>query len=91
MGKIDEPQDMSLKFGGRVVEIRIFLNTDQDLVKLLRRVSHHAKGPDRHALIAMMNEYSGEDGRAIWAAIQEQAVEIAADPRATTMSTEEPH
>lgn len=77
-----EPQDMECKYGGRVVELRIFLNTDQKLEDLIRRVSHHAKGPKRDAILMMVNDYSGDDGKQVWAALQGVAVDALKDPRA---------
>lgn len=77
-----DPQDMSLKYDGRVVKVEIYLNTDQEVEKLLKNLKRAARGPRLDAMVAMISQYSGEDGEKVWKILQEATVKANANPNA---------
>jgi hypothetical protein len=66
--------DMEPRFGGRVVRVDVFINTDRDAEEILRKIRHVARGPRADAILMTCAVY--EDGAA-WAAVQEMAREAA--------------
>lgn len=74
--------DMSCKYGGRVVKVELYINTDEELNAILARVVEAAKGPKQAATFAGFTLLTDVDGRGAWALIQNASKAIAADPRA---------
>jgi hypothetical protein len=78
-----EIQDMSLKYGGKVLVIHIVLNTDQDHYHLAKSLRRAARGPHLDALLMWIEGYDGEAGREAWTLMQTTTTKIAADSRST--------
>lgn len=69
-----------------VVAIRLVINTDSDPWKLSENVKRAARGPRLDAVLCLVVQYIGEDGRKVWGLIQETARKAAVDPRAKPFS-----
>lgn len=75
------PQDMTLKYDGRVLRFEVFVNTAEDASEVLMRIQKAARGQGRAAVLAMASIYTGDDGANVWKALQSMAVEAAANPK----------
>lgn len=82
MAKI-ESQDMGARYGGRYLVIQIFVNTDEDGNKVMRRVTSAARGIKRNAAMGTLEIHgAGEQALANWAEIAKLSADAAADPGA---------
>ncbi len=50
-------------FGGRTIEVRVFVNTDEGIETVADRVTDAAKGPHRRQIIATAGEVPVEDAK----------------------------
>ncbi len=66
--------DMAPRFGGRMVRVEVFINTDRDAEEIARRIHRVAQGSRVDAVLMTYSVY--EDGAA-WAAVQAVAREAA--------------
>jgi hypothetical protein len=69
-----------------VVAMRLVVNTDSDPWKLSENIKRAARGPRLDAVLCLVVQYVGEDGRKVWDLIQETARKAAVDPRAKPFS-----
>jgi RNA 3'-terminal phosphate cyclase len=74
-------QDFTMK-RSKVVEVRVFVNTDESAQAVAARMVKAARGKLQNASIAMANEYTGDEAKGVWAALTSAASEANADPRA---------
>lgn len=82
------PQDMSCKYGGRVVRLDVFVNTNEDINDLISRVSKAARGQFRNAVLIGGSLHDGDEGAEIWSTIQRMSTNIAADARSVEVDDE---
>ena len=75
-------QDMSAKYDGRVLQFNVFVNSDEDPMIVLARIQKAARGPEQNAVMATAGEYTGDQGRQIWATLQKVAAAAAGSPKA---------
>lgn len=87
MSKV-EPQDFGLRYGGRVLALHIYINTDQDFNKMAKRVQRVARGLRNDAIVCWVEGYEGENGRVAWEAMQEVVVRMAANPNSQPVDLE---
>jgi hypothetical protein len=80
-----EVQDLSLRYGGRVVCVTLYVNTDADALAIGAKMTRIARGTRRDAALSTVAVYKGEKGEAVWKTIQEVATEVSADPRAESV------
>jgi hypothetical protein len=64
-----------VRYGGRTVQVTVYVNTDEDENDVLIRVQEAAKGPSRRMVLAALAMLDEEQARRFW----EHAVEAAAD------------
>ncbi len=81
-------QDMSLKYGGRVLVVTAVVNTETDPYDIQKRVNRALRGDRLDAVVVKIEGYSGEAGVVAWKAAQAVSTKIAAHPKA--QSTDEP-
>lgn len=84
----DKVQDMQCRYGGRVMHVQVFVNTDEDHNEVLRRIVAAGRGRHRAALLSQLSLYDGDSGRKIWKALQGVSSEMAADPKSRDCSIE---
>lgn len=73
-------QDMSLKYGGRVLRIEIFLNTNQEAIDIIRRIKDKARGKNLDAAVVIVREYKGEQAKELWETLVDASVEATTKP-----------
>lgn len=83
-----EIQDMSLRYGGRVIRIEVYVNTDADVNKIASKIARSARGLRQDAVVVTVSVHDGEQGKALWESLQELAKEVAADPRSVEVDGE---
>jgi hypothetical protein len=69
-----------------VLAIRMIVNTDSDPWKLSENIKRAARGPRLDAVLCLVVQYAGEDGRKVWDLIQTTVQQAAADPRGKPFS-----
>ena len=80
MAKIDL-QDMGARYGGRYLVIQIYVNTDEDGSKVMRRVTSAARGIKMNAAMATLSVHqAGAQAMADWADIAKISADVAANP-----------
>lgn len=82
---MDKPQDLELKYNGRVLVVTLVINTEQDAEKMMKNIFRIARGPRLDAVLVQIEGYSGENGKDIWDQVQKEAVEIIANPNSKTI------
>lgn len=81
MAKIEQ-QDFTPRFNGRVVMLKVFVNTDEDHGKVAQRVTRSARGPGNNACVVMGTVIDGEDGLTTWKALADAAAQSHVHPGA---------
>lgn len=74
--------DMTCKYDGRVLKLDVYVNSNEDLNEVVARVSKAARGQVRNAVLTMASEYTGEDGKQLWAALQKVSADMGKNPKA---------
>lgn len=78
----DQVHDYSTKYGGRVLIIECYINTDEDAEVVAKRVRRACRGPKLAASVVGVKLFEGTDGQAIWREISRFAADAHANPRA---------
>jgi hypothetical protein len=55
-----------IRFNGRTVEARVFVNTDEPAEVVIARIQQAAKGPDKRMAVATGGVLDDEQGKAVW-------------------------
>jgi hypothetical protein len=79
--------DMTLKYGGRVLVVTAIVNTETPPYDIQKRVNRALRGDRLDAVIVKIEGYSGEAGAVAWKAAQMVATKVAAHPK--TQSTDD--
>lgn len=66
-----------VRFGGRTVEVRVFVNTDEDEAVVGARVQAAAKGPQLRMAAALVSVLEAEQASAVWDTLVPQAISAA--------------
>jgi hypothetical protein len=82
----DEAERWLASSTGDVAAFRLVVNTDFDPWKLSENIKRAARGPRLDAVLCLVVQYVGEDGKKVWDLIQGTVQEAAADPRAKPFS-----
>lgn len=80
-----EVQDMALRYGGRVVRIEVYVNTDADVSAIASKITRTARGIRQDAALAMVSVHDGARGEKLWSEVQDLTKQVAADPAAETV------
>jgi len=65
-----EKQDMTMKYGGRVVKVELYVNSEEEHYHLLKRIKRAARGERMNAALILLSVYEGEEGQKVWKVIQ---------------------
>ena len=63
-----------LKYEGRTLEVKLYLNTDETAHEVLYRLQKAAKDPKGVMIAAMVAEITGEDAQRLWKVIWDAMV-----------------
>lgn len=85
MGK-PEQHDFAPRYGGRIVSIELYANTDEDVNKLAKRVQKAARGVKLAAVVCMAKVYTGADALEVWNKLAEMSATAHAHPNAKPFS-----
>ncbi len=85
-GQRDEAEKWLNASTDEVVAIRLVVNTDFDPWKISENIKRAARGPRLDAVLCLVVQYVGEDGRKVWDLIQTTVQKASADPRAKPFS-----
>ena len=90
MPKLDQV-DLEPRYGGRFVEIRLFVNTEEDHMDLARRLLVTARGEKKNAATVLVGLHeAGEQSTRDWNHLAELSAAVHASPNASTISLD-PH
>jgi len=68
-----------VRYGGRTIEIKVFVNTDEDEHAVVKRVQDAAKGPKKCMTVVMAGFLSEEDAKRVWDLTMERAIDREVD------------
>jgi hypothetical protein len=71
-----------------VVKLHLAVNTDADPQRLSQNIQRAARGPRLDAVLIVVEQYDGAEGRKIWDIVQGAVQKAAADPKAVSFSLE---
>jgi len=77
-----EQYDFGARYGGRLVQIEVYCNTDEDPDKIAKRVQRAARGIKLNAAVVRVGLYEGEKAKEMWDLIAQWAAQTHADPNA---------
>ncbi len=69
--------ETDVRFGGRTIEVRVFVNTDEPAEVVGARVQAAAKGPGLRMAAALVGELDAEQAAEVWAGFVLQATRAA--------------
>ena len=69
----------ALLYGGRTLEFRVFLNTDEPVDVVLERIRAVASGPKKVMTTIMVNELHAEMSKALWEVLWKTAGTVAGE------------
>lgn len=58
--------DTTVKFGGRTLEVKILINTNESLDEVVDRLITPAKGPGKRMVVVSGGEVAIEDAKKFW-------------------------
>lgn len=61
--------DTTIKFGGRTLEVKILINTNESLDEVVARLITPAKGPGKRMVVVSGGEVSKEDAEKFWSTL----------------------
>ncbi len=83
-----EQHDFSARYGGRYLVIQVFVNTDEDHNKVVRRVTNAARGIKLNAVMATVAVHkAGTESEAAWGEIAKISAEAHANPNVKPWDT----
>lgn len=63
--------DMALRYGGKVLVVHVYINTDRPPVEVVQAVAKAAHGEIGDAMLVCAEGFSGRDGEAVWREVVE--------------------
>lgn len=72
--------DFAPRYGGRVIKLEVYVNSDESTEKVGRRVRNAARGQKINAVVCTVALFEGEKGREAWALISKFVAQAATDP-----------
>ena len=84
-----EMHDFAARYGGRIVALEVYVNSDEDAHKLAKRVQRAARGMSLNAVICLAKIYEGPDALEVWNKIAEVAGRAAANPESKSFTYDE--
>jgi hypothetical protein len=69
LGSDPRLRGMDLRYGGRTLEVKVYLNTEGDPHEIAERVKRAASGPKMDMAIVLVGDVDKEQAEGLWSAV----------------------
>jgi hypothetical protein len=81
--------DFGARYGGRLIVVEVFCNTDEDPNKIGKRIQRAARGIKLNAAATRIRLYEGKEALEVWNEIAKMGADIHANPNAKPFNQDE--